>query len=417
MPRIEAALGQLFGEYPPVGCVTHRIYGGSTGNDVIGLVQGPPAPGLAEIVGDHNLGAVLADDPADHSAQGHAVLQNPVRQPQKLHDVDTDEFRRLDLLCLTHSAALIWGQAIDARLTAGDHRVTDGFARVGPPGHGRRRAELKIIRMRHDAQGGAPRLVDGCKIRHSVRLIRRTIGVPEVASGSHPVPEIALQPTQIGKASIDVAIPHHVIVDGHSEDATHARAKRHLRYVCGEGRQQLRSQPSGAQQPSTLRAIGDHDSGRVRRTHALKPDTGLDRSPTLMAMDGPPIAVVGGGLAGMAAAARLAKVGHTVDLYERAGVLGGSWAPYELTDGVLVDDAPAVLGFPAPWRDLFRKSGRPLEAELARSGRALVPAELPRLIFADGATLVLSSNRGEQHATLLRAYGASVASRWRDLLD
>ena len=153
---------------------------------------------------------------------------------------------------------------------------------------------------------------------------------------------------------------------------------------------------------------------------ALMPSSltpGLDRSPTLMAMDGPPITVVGGGLAGMAAAARLAKLGHTVDLYERASVLGGSWAPYELTDGVLVDDAPAVLGFPAPWRDLFRKSGRPLEAELARSGHALVPAELPRVIFADGATLVLSSNRGEQHATLLRAYGTSVASRWRDLLD
>src|SRR5215217_7911906 len=111
---------------------------------------------------------------------------------------------------------------------------------------------------------------------------------------------------------------------------------------------------------------------------------GLDRSPTLMAMDGPPIAVVGGGVAGMAAAARLARLGHAVDLYEQAGVLGGSWAPYELADGVLVDDAPAVLGFPAPWRDLFRKSGRPLEAELARSGYALAPAELPRLIFADG---------------------------------
>ena len=136
-----------------------------------------------------------------------------------------------------------------------------------------------------------------------------------------------------------------------------------------------------------------------------------------MAMDEPPIAVVGGGLAGMAAAARLAKVGHTVDLYERAGVLGGSWAPYELTDGVLVDDAPAILGFPAPWRDLFRKSGRPLEAELARSGHALGPAEMAQVIFADGATLMLPSNRGELHATLTRAYGAPVAGRWRDLLD
>jgi phytoene dehydrogenase-like protein len=134
-------------------------------------------------------------------------------------------------------------------------------------------------------------------------------------------------------------------------------------------------------------------------------------------MDGPPIAVVGGGIAGMAAAARLAKIGHTVDLYERAGVLGGSWAPYELADGVLVDDAPAVLGFPAPWRDLFRKSGRSLEAELARSGHALVPAEMPQVIFADGATLMLPSNRGEQHATLIRAYGTPVAGRWRDLLD
>ena len=56
--------------------------------------------------------------------------------------------------------------------------------------------------------------------------------------------------------------------------------------------------------------------------------------PTLVAMDGPPIAVVGGGVAGMAAAARLAKVGHAVDLYEQAGVLGGSWAPYRLADGV-----------------------------------------------------------------------------------
>jgi UDP-galactopyranose mutase len=143
----------------------------------------------------------------------------------------------------------------------------------------------------------------------------------------------------------------------------------------------------------------------------------LNRSLTLMAMDEPPIAVVGGGLAGMAAAARLAKLGHAVDLYERAGVLGGSWAPYELTDGVLVDDAPAVLGFPAPWRDLFRKSGRPLEAELARSGHALVPADVPQVIFADGATLMLSSNRGEQHAALVRAYGAPAADRWRNLLD
>ena len=81
--------------------------------------------------------------------------------------------------------------------------------------------------------------------------------------------------------------------------------------------------------------------------------------------------MVGGGLAGMAAAARLAKSGYPVELHERSDRLGGRWAASALPSGPLVDAAPAVLGFPAPWRDLFRKSGRPLEAELARQGYAL----------------------------------------------
>ena len=51
--------------------------------------------------------------------------------------------------------------------------------------------------------------------------------------------------------------------------------------------------------------------------------------------------VVGGGLAGMAAAARLAKGGHAVELYEKSDRLGGRWAPYAL-GSVIVDDAPAV---------------------------------------------------------------------------
>ena len=152
--------------------------------------------------------------------------------------------------------------------------------------------------------------------------------------------------------------------------------------------------------------------------------------------------MVGGGLAGMAAAARLAKMGHAVRLHEASAVLGGRWAPYELPstagpgsssagsegadppdgpDGpggsVLVDDAPGVLTFPAPWRDLFRKSGRPLEAELARAGRGLLPAPPATYRFADGNALVLPSDRGEQHEALLRAYGPGPAERWQLLLD
>jgi phytoene dehydrogenase-like protein len=135
------------------------------------------------------------------------------------------------------------------------------------------------------------------------------------------------------------------------------------------------------------------------------------------------VAVIGGGLAGMAAAARLAKAGHAVELYERSTSLGGSWAPYPLpaettsTNRVLVEDAPAVLGFPAPWRDLFRKSGRPLEAELGRLGYALVPAQPATVIFADGTELSLPTDRGEQAAVISRMFGRPAAERWQQLLD
>jgi phytoene dehydrogenase-like protein len=130
-----------------------------------------------------------------------------------------------------------------------------------------------------------------------------------------------------------------------------------------------------------------------------------------------PVVVIGGGLAGLAAAARLAKMGHQVELYERSETLGGTWAPYRLASGVTVDDAPSIIGFPAPWRDLFRKSGRPLEAELARMGYALGPAQPATMIFADGAELTLPTDRGGQYTTLAAAYGGSVAERWRALLD
>jgi phytoene dehydrogenase-like protein len=130
-----------------------------------------------------------------------------------------------------------------------------------------------------------------------------------------------------------------------------------------------------------------------------------------------PVVVIGGGLAGLAAAARLAKAGHQVELYERSNTLGGIWAPYQLDSGITVDDAPSIIGFPAPWRDLFRKSGRPLEAELARMGYALAPAGPQKMIFADGAELTLPADRGGQSAVLTDAYGRSVAERWQQLLD
>ncbi len=123
------------------------------------------------------------------------------------------------------------------------------------------------------------------------------------------------------------------------------------------------------------------------------------------------VVVIGGGLAGLAAAARLAKLGHRVELFERSDRLGGRWSARPLGTGpAVVDDAPAVLGFPAPWRDLFRKSGRPLEAELARLGYALVPADPALIVFADGSELTWPADRGSQLSVLTTAYGPVVAA-------
>lgn len=86
----------------------------------------------------------------------------------------------------------------------------------------------------------------------------------------------------------------------------------------------------------------------------------------------------------MASAARLAKLGHQVTLLEAAGQLGGSLAPitHELDAGQVSWDAGAHhTMLPAVIRDLFRKSGRPLEKELD-----LEPMEFVREHrFSDGS--------------------------------
>ncbi|GAB3761989.1 FAD-dependent oxidoreductase [Microlunatus parietis] len=131
------------------------------------------------------------------------------------------------------------------------------------------------------------------------------------------------------------------------------------------------------------------------------------------------VIVIGATLAGLAAAARLAKAGHRVALVSDGLEPGGPWAgrPLDAPSGPVIDDAPPVLTLPAAWRDLFRKSGRPLDAELARSGWELAPAPPARHRFPDGSELRLPTDRGEQYTALSETYGSAAADRWRDLLD
>src|SRR6476620_10968198 len=122
------------------------------------------------------------------------------------------------------------------------------------------------------------------------------------------------------------------------------------------------------------------------------------------------VVVVGGGFGGTAAAARLAKQGHQVTLVERLDRLGGAVGFVE-RDGFRWDSGPTSTALPAVVRDLFRKSGRPLERELE-----LVPVEPMREHrWDDGTALAMpSGSRGAQLAAVDAALGAGLGTEWVD---
>ena len=122
------------------------------------------------------------------------------------------------------------------------------------------------------------------------------------------------------------------------------------------------------------------------------------------------VAVIGGGLAGSASAVRLAKLGHHVTLVEATSRVGGAVGHVE-QDGFRWDTGPAATALPAVLRDLFRKSGRPLEKELD-----LLPVQpLREHRFPDGTGVALpSGSRGAQLTAVETAFGTGVGRAWVD---
>jgi phytoene dehydrogenase-like protein len=122
------------------------------------------------------------------------------------------------------------------------------------------------------------------------------------------------------------------------------------------------------------------------------------------------VVVVGGGFGGTATAARLAKLGHEVTVVERLDRLGGAVGFLE-KDGFRWDTGPTATALPAVVRDLFRKSGRPLERELE-----LVPAEPMREHrFEDGTAVALpSGSRSVQMDAIDAGLGKGLGQQWLD---
>jgi phytoene dehydrogenase-like protein len=125
------------------------------------------------------------------------------------------------------------------------------------------------------------------------------------------------------------------------------------------------------------------------------------------------IVVVGGGVAGLAASARLAKLGHDVVLLERSARLGGAIGTLD-SAGFRWETGPTSTALPAVVRDLFRKSGRPLERHLELTMRPLAR----RHVFADGEVVDLpTGSRGAQTRAVDAGLGVGAGAAWTAFVD
>ncbi len=125
---------------------------------------------------------------------------------------------------------------------------------------------------------------------------------------------------------------------------------------------------------------------------------------------GLPVAVIGGGLGGLAAACTLAARGHKVILFEKNDWLGGKAAVLE-EDGFRFDMGPTILTVPAVLRRIFAEAGRDLDA--AMDLRRLDPQW--RCFFDDGSVLDLTEDT-EAMAANLDAYSPGNSAGYRDFL-
>jgi len=122
----------------------------------------------------------------------------------------------------------------------------------------------------------------------------------------------------------------------------------------------------------------------------------------------PAVAVIGAGMGGMATAARLAKAGHQVTVYESSDRHGGKCRT-EWIGNYAFDTGPSLLTLPAVYRDLFQRTGDVL-------GRVveLIPVN-PSFDyrFADGKSVKFANlSRKETLAGITESFGTAAGKEW-----
>jgi phytoene desaturase len=118
--------------------------------------------------------------------------------------------------------------------------------------------------------------------------------------------------------------------------------------------------------------------------------------------------VVGAGVGGLAAAARLAAAGHVVTICEQAPLVGGKLGLLE-RDGFRFDTGPSLLTMPQAFTELFADTGAPLETvvDLQRV------EPVARYRFVDGVGLDATSDLGDFARRLNAALTPGSGDDWR----
>ena len=125
------------------------------------------------------------------------------------------------------------------------------------------------------------------------------------------------------------------------------------------------------------------------------------------------ISVIGAGIGGMGAAARLAKNGHEVTVYENSDRSGGKCRTEWFGDYAF-DTGPSLLTLPAVYRDLFLKTGKRIEHIL--DIQPVDPAF--NYQFADGKSVSFPNlSNPKTYIEIEKSFGMNSANSWKKLIE
>ena len=124
------------------------------------------------------------------------------------------------------------------------------------------------------------------------------------------------------------------------------------------------------------------------------------------------VAVIGGGVGGLATAMRLQAAGHDVTVLEQFDTVGGKLGVIE-HDGFVFDTGPSLVTMPHVLTELFDETGALLD-EFLELERLPVAA---RYRFPDGTVLDLPDTLDDIPAALDNALGPGSGDQWSSFLD